>query len=241
MSRRFLLICAFALCAVVLTGCDTTRAKNDRAKIATDRVVVGDKGTKVRKAFSDVRVEQVALLRSGRRAAIAVLVTSHSDQTLSDLPIVVGVNSNGKRKQVNGRARQPYFDSHVPALAAGGSTWWVYAPARRVPHGKPYAIVGAPSFDQRPGRTIPKVELSRVVSGAHSVKGTVKNSTGFPQYQILLYAVALKGRAVVAAGSASNAKFGTGEEQTFQIKLVGRPPKGTAKPTAVPAILAPYR
>lgn len=231
-----------ALTTLAISGCDTTREKSARAKLATERIVTSDKAVKIKRQNPDVSVVRVTLLREKRRSAFAVELRSKSSRTISDLPVLVGVQtSSGERKIVNAKAKTPYFQSHLAAIAPRSEAWFVVEPERRVPRGKPFAIVGTPSHRQLAGQKIPKVALTELVLGARRVTGKVTNESGFPQYSIQLYAVAEAKGAVVAAGAASVIKSGTGESQTFAISLIGRAPRGAAKVSALPVVLDPYK
>lgn len=253
MIRRLSIPLLLLLLTAVLSGCDTTRDKSARAKIATERLKIADKQTVVKKPFADVKVERVVLVRGSRRAAVAVRLRSLSSGALSDLPIVVSAGRGGRARALNGKARSPYFDSHVAALAPGRSAWWVLELAR-VPRGTLSVRVGAPAREQRAGAVVPPVTVTglRVTQTAASgskkrrraasstLTGSVKNETGFPQYAIPLYAVVKRRGRVVAAGSRVATKFSTNESQTFEINLIGRHGNDPTV-TATPAILTPYR
>lgn len=220
---RIVALLAVAAATLAVVGCDTTADKNVRAKLAADRELAIRKKLIVKKQDPRIEVETVQVVGKGKRAAFVVVINNSHDEALSDLPVNVGVTRGGRRKILNSAANTYYFYKHIPSAAAGKQTIWVAPLGRRVPKGKPFAIVGEPRQPQRAGQFVPTLNLTGVQTGRTAVTGTLVNDTGLPQYLIELYATVKRGDRFVAAGRNRAVRLGNGERQAFAIPLVGRP------------------
>lgn len=238
MIHRCLALVALAMFAGVLTGCDTTRDKSARAKVAAERELAARKSVVVRKPWADVKVTGVDVVGRGRDAAFVVRYLNEGSEALNDLPVNVGVSSGGSRTYLNRRKGLEYFLTHIAAASPGREGIWVAPLGRRVPSGKPFAVIGKPTMPQSGASEVPPVEVTGVAAARSKVTGKVKNTTGFPQYAIFVYAIGLDGDDVVAAARARPVKFSTGEEQSFSADLIGRLGKSELKTFAAPAIVA---
>lgn len=238
MSRAALLI-LLALAAPVISGCDTTKAKSERAGVAANRELESRKSIVVKKVDPRIDVKSVEVVGRGRDATFVVKLVNTSDAVLTDLPITVGVSRNGKRKQLNRAKGLDYFLTHVPAAAPDEETVWVAPLDRRVPSGEPFALVGKPALDHSSASSIPNVEIKGVNREGAKVTGEVKNATGFPQYVILVNVIATNSDGqVVAAGRQRLVKFATGESQEFSVTISGKVGKAELSAVGVPAIIA---
>lgn len=236
---RAALLMLLALAALVISGCDTTKAKSERAGVAANRELESRKSIVVKKVDPRIDVKSVEVVGRGRDATFVVKLVNTSDAVMTDLPISVGVSRGGERKQLNRKKGLEYFLTHVPAAAPGRETVWVAPLDRRVPSGTPFARVGKPRFTQGPASTVPEVAISDVATEARSVTGGVENKTGFPQYVIVVNAVAVdENGGVVAAGRQRLVKFATGESQEFIVPLAGRIGRAELSVTGVPAVVA---
>lgn len=238
MMSRWLALLALVAVAGVFAGCDTTRAKSSRAKIAADRELASRKAVVVRKPSADVKVTGVDVVGRGRDAAFVVRYLNEGDVALNDLPINVGVSSGGAKTYLNRRKGLEYFLTHIAAASPGAEGIWIAQFGKRIPKGKPFAVIGKPTFPQSGAGAVPPIELKDVTAARGKVTGKVKNTTGTPQYAIFIYAIGLSGDDVVAAASARPVKFSTGEEQPFSAKLVGRLGKAELKTYAAPAVVS---
>lgn len=236
MIRRLAVGVLLFVLAGLLVGCDTTADKSARAKVAANRELATRKAVVVKRPIADVRVKSVSVVGRGRGAAFVVRYVNKGSVALNDLPVNVGVSRGGARKVLNQRRGLEYFLTHISAAAPGVEGVWVAPLGKRVPRGKPFAVIGTPTMPQSGAATVPVVSVSGVSAARGKVTGTVKNTTGVPQYVILVYAVARRGSRDVAAARARLTKFETGEQQIFKTPLIGRP--GQANPTtqATPAI-----
>jgi hypothetical protein len=150
-----------------------------------------------------------------------------------------GVRGGANTALLNDRRRLDYFDTHVPSVAARGTTTWIFVTRRPVPRGAPFVKVGR----QRPGdanraRSLPSI---RVAAGkrphGRAVTGTVLDKSGVPQQDLVVYAYAERGGRPVAAGNARIAALVSGQSARFRLHLVGSPRGGRIRAQAPPTML----
>jgi hypothetical protein len=135
------------LVLVLLAGCDTTQQQSARAKLTATRLLAGRDPLLVRTPDPAIRVGRVEIVRHGAAAAVIVELRNTSAAPLTDLPISVGLASDPRhRRYLNRRGGLGYFENHVAAVPAGGSTTWVFTTHRLTrASGRPFAVVGAPA------------------------------------------------------------------------------------------------
>ena len=198
-----------ALAALVLAGCATTQQTNARYKLRADRTLAGRKALRVRAPGTDASVGRVTVLRAARGGALVVELRNRTDRALSDLPITVGIG----RKPLNARGGLGFFATHVASIAPSSTVAWVFTTRRRIPSGRPFAIVGNAT---RSPSTLPAITARPAARGA-----LVSNRTDVPQYGLPVYALAHRGGRLVAAGSTTLQELGTGSSVTVPLRLIG--------------------
>jgi hypothetical protein len=213
-----------------VTACDSTQNKNERAKLGATRILESRKPQRVTQANPNVAVTDVALVRGRRSAAIVVELRSRAAEPLTDVPIAVGVG----KVTLNERRRLDWFQTHVPAIPAGGSVTWVFETRRPLKRpGRPFARVGVP---QTPpishAQSLPTINASSEPGG----RVVVENDSDVPQYGLQVYALARDGGRYVAAGKASLEHLGTGGSKTVRVPLTGRPEECRLTVHAIPTI-----
>jgi hypothetical protein len=213
------------LVALAVVGCSTTQQQAARLQLNSARI----------------RASQVALRLDGRDRAVvvtsvravagrAIVVALRNDGAtpVSDLPLLVRIAS---ARYLNGAAGMPYFQTHVPAIAAHGRLQWVLTLARRLPPRAPLvARVGRATVTPAV-KALPEVRIAR--SGGVV---TVRNDSSIPQYQLPVYAVASRGGRYVAAGQTTIADLGAGAQVRLRVPLVGDPSGATLSLEAPPSI-----
>jgi hypothetical protein len=216
--------------AGALGGCVSTQDKSERAKLRATRLLASRELPRVSGRNPDVQVTGVSLVRGrGRSAAIVVGLRSSASHPLTDVPISVGVRSAGGRRVVlNRRKRLDWFQTHVPAIPAGGTATWVFAGRGRVrPGDRPFARVGIPASPAiSSAGSLPRIAASVATTGPASGRGSVRvvleNASQVPQYGLQVYAVVRTGGRYVAAGRTSIEHLGTGQRKTARVPLTGR-------------------
>jgi hypothetical protein len=230
-----------------LPGCDSTQQKNARAQLVAQRELASRKLPDVRPG-SPVAVTRTSLIRGRRSTAFVVDLRSRAAKPLTDVPIVVGVRTpGGRREPLNARKGLDWFQTHVPAIAAGGRATWVFERKRSVTAGaRPYARVGIPASpalsdaDSLPtveatARTEP-VSLERRRRRRSSARVEVANVSDVPQYELQVYALVRAHGRYVAAGKRAIEHLGTGERTTVTVPLTGRARRQGLRAHAIPTI-----
>lgn len=210
-------------------GCvETTEQKNARVELQDDRLLASRSPVRVTRADPDVAVLAVKLLRAHARTAVAVTVLNRSPRAASDLPLNVGIETRAGAVYLNRAAELPYFQTHIGGLAGRAQATWTFIAPRSSPAGRPFARVGASVVRAGGGSGVPAISASLVsvrVRGRDSATAVarVTNHSGVAQSGLELYAHALAGERLVAAGAAPLESVGSGASKTVQISLVGSP------------------
>jgi hypothetical protein len=249
------LLAAAALGALSLTlsACESTESESARlgkegAKLIASAGTVGTGG-----ANSEVRVGQAALVQGSGRTAAAVRLTNLGAGPQLDVPVLIDVRSHAGaslyRNDIQGL--EPSLQQ-MPVLAAHTSGWWVddqVLAAGGTPSSvnvRVGAAKGAPAkaVPAASGGSSPAVQVSATTLGSQELvgpylDGSVVNHTGVAQHNMPIFAVALRGARVVAAGRAlvpSLAASGSGATASFRIYLVGSPAGARIELTPAPAV-----
>ncbi len=225
------------LALVTAAGCDSTQDKNARAQLVAERQLQSRERLDVARANRDVDATGVSIVRGSRSSAIVVDLHNRSDRTLTDVPIEVGIRDPDERHALNAQRNLDWFQTHVPAVPAGGATTWVFKQRKAAPRGRPYARVGV-----LPPETLSRTSsLPRLVATASRVAPaiadvTVENPSDVPQYGVQVYAFVRAGDRYLAAGKAGVEHLGTGKDAVVRVPLTGRTSRGALRVFAVPTI-----
>ncbi len=218
-----------------LSGCVSTQQKNERAKLVADRALGSRRPLRVTTASRDVRVTDAALVRGRRASAIAVPRRSRAADALTDVPIAVGVGTpGGRRMALNAGRNLDWFQTHVPAIAAGGRATWVFLTRRPVAAGAAWARVGAGAVAW--DGTLPRIEARAEAGRGGRARVRVENASEIPQYGLQVYALVQRDGRYVAAGKAAVRHLGTGGRGTAAVALAGTPGHRPVRVHAIPTI-----
>jgi hypothetical protein len=230
--------------AVLLTGCVTTQHIAARARLVNARILASQTPTRVDTSNPEVSVTRSVLIRSGTGTAIAVSLVNDSSRTLTDVPISVGTATRaGRRTYLNQSANLDYFQSHVAAIGPHATVTWVFTTSRKVSAAaRPFATVGDALLQAPvPGR-LPQIATTvrRTVSttGAVALQVAVVNHSVVPQYDLPVYAIAVRGGRDVAAGFASVVHLGTHGRTTVRLTLTGDTNQAALELAALPTIFS---
>ncbi len=217
------------LAAGSLAGCSTTQQEAARLQLNSARIRASELRTVVRRSDPSVALDSTQLISGAGGSVIVVTLTNSTDQTISDMPISVGIRDrSGARTYVNGAANLPYFDTHIPAVAPLGTLRWMFTTARSLPaRARVFALVGASRFDAlaRP-QTLPAIDATQIRTRAASrtsstISLVVHNDSGVPQYQLPVYAYVQRGRRYLAAGSLIIEHLTSDASMTLSLRLIG--------------------
>jgi hypothetical protein len=227
---------------VLLTGCVTTQQVAARAQLVDARIRASQSPLRVTRQNPDVRVLRCSLVSGSGGVALAVQLRSTSTRSLTDLPISVGLRIHGGVKlYLNRSANVDYFDTHVVSIPPHGLLTWVYTSRRRLRDtGQPFAEVGVTQLPEPVAATLPRVEVTRQPSGSPSairrLSLSVSNGSGIPQYSVPVYAVAVRGGRVLAAGRATVTHLGTHGRATVHLTLLGSARDASVRISVLPTI-----
>jgi hypothetical protein len=232
---------------LTLAGCSTTQDEAARLQLNSARIRAAEVKTVVRTAGAAVQVSDVSLLSTPGAHTFVVTLHNPGAKAVTDLPISVGVSQRGRhRVYLNSRSEQElsYFYAHLPRIAAGSSVTWVFATTHAVPaKARPFALVGArPSPAVPVSATAPTIEthVTATKPAAHGrewLTVTLRNNTSVPQYQMPVYAVALRGRRTVAAGEQIVPHLGTHRSLSIRVPVQGSLQHARLNVAALPTIV----
>ena len=219
---------SLAVALTAMSGCDTTttQTKSARIDVQIARKQASFRATKLTGSTAAVKVERATAIRGEKTGAIVLEIRNSGEEAVNDLPIGVGVRSAGKDVFLNLGKRVPYFQSHLPALAPGETTTFVFSSEKPLPAGEPIARVGAAA---KPPLTTVGTTPELTVSGAKATKekdgdaieARITNSSEIPQYDVEIYASASKGRDPVAAGATKVGEIAPGQHLTVRVPVTG--------------------
>jgi hypothetical protein len=219
---------ALLLVALSTAACESTADKSARiAKAGRD--AFRDAGTLKIRPSPDLRVARAAVVRgAGGAVAAAVEIRNAGADGRRDVPVLVDVrDAHGASLYKNdARGLQPALQ-RIASVRGHRTAWWVndQVTAAGTPRSVTARVGAAPAAARVPSLKLADVHFDDDATGRY-LTGTVTNSTNSPLRQVPVFAVALKGRRVVAAGRAFVAKLqpkATKKPARFRIYLVGDP------------------
>jgi hypothetical protein len=230
------LLAVAAAAALALTACTSTQEKASRLSDAGS-AAFSAKGLRIERESKVVRVGRTTVLKSGDLVAAVVQLRNTAKRRLRNVPILIDVKARGGKTIFRNDA--PGLERSlvgISLLEPGQEVFWVNDQVLATGRpGKVRAKVGqAPPAPKRVPRievTPPRFERDSV-SGL-SVVGTVHNRSNILQKKLTLYAVARKGRRIVAAGRGAIERLKPGRKAGYQIFFVGDP-RGAKVTLAVP-------
>jgi hypothetical protein len=237
---RIIFLSLAVMAGSTLTACQSSQ---DKAKeIQAQAQAAAPKPLVIPKPNKDVKVDDTALLHDQNGDAVVVEVTSRSNQTLVDIPILVDIrDAQGKTIEKNDTAGLDFALNHIAVLKPHETFTWVNDQLQ--PSGIPKSAkvtIGEP--EAKPPAKLPEIvvsppKLGHDISGA-KVSGTVTNRSQLDQSQLVLFAVARQGGRVVAAGRGLIKKSKVGAKPAnYVIFFIGNPDGADVTIDAPPTVL----
>jgi hypothetical protein len=223
--RRALVVVGCGALAVTVSACESTESES--AKIAREAGAAEVVSSlKLGAVDRNVRVSDVTPLSGGGRRAIAVKLTTTSSHAQREVPLLVQeTGDGGKVLYSNATGAEPLLQ-RITLLRARASTWWVDDEV--LTSGKATGAtvtVGTGKRSRADARSTALSATSSHVagqSGSSTVSALLNNHTGRAQSGVPVFAVALRGDKVVAAGRAVVASVPAhGDPTSLDIPLVG--------------------
>jgi hypothetical protein len=232
---------SFALAG--LTACQSTQSKSAELKKEGQKTLkAAEKPLTIPKESKDVKVLDTTILTDQNGSAVVVDLQNNSDQTLTNVPILINVlDAKGKSAFTNSLPGIEPALNHVPLMKPHASMRWINDQVLATQKPKSVKVkvgetdttfTGAqPDIEVSP----PKLEVDST-SGIEAT-GTAVNKTGKPQDTLLLYCVATNGDTVVAAGRGAIQHFKAGTKPVhYAIFFIGDPKGAKLTLTTFPTL-----
>jgi hypothetical protein len=227
------------LLAALLAGCETTEQKS--AAIAKRLAGQTARTTTVRlgHANTTVRVDASVLVHGNGTTAAAVELTNTAATPQADLPILIDVsNAAGKSVYRNNTAGIEPSLQALSLLPAHATVWWVDDQVLATSASAAHLTVSVGRARASAPTALPAFSTHDVTSTTNFlgplVAGTVQNSSNVAQTELALYAVAVRGGQVLAAGRGVVASLPASASAHFSISLAGNPHGAPVELTIAP-------
>ncbi len=237
--KQALVVAGCAALAVTVSACQST--EQESAKISREGQLAREAGAlKLGAVNHNVRVSDVTLVSSGGRMAVVAKLTSSSGRAQANLPVSVNVaGSAGKVLYSNEAGGLEPSLQHVALLRAHRSAWWVDDQVLSSQHttGVKLRVGTGTSAPARATANLATTSAHIHVQGGVSVlDGTLVNHSSRAQSAVPVFAVALKGSRVVAAGRVVVASLAghRGAAAAFEIFLIGDTRGARIEVSAIP-------
>lgn len=239
--KRTLVVAGCGILAVILSACESTQQESAKIGRKGGQLAAAPGALKLGATNHDVRVSDVTLVSSGGRMAVAAKLTGTSTRAQRNVPVLVNVmGAGGKVLYTNGSGGVEASLQRMPLLRPGHGDWWVddqVLTSQRTTGAKVRVGTGS-----RPRSASPPANLTTTSvhvgqqSGVSVLSGNLVNHSSRSQSKVPVFAVAVRGAKVVAAG---RAVVGTlpghaGAAVPFQVFLVGDPAGANIQLTVVP-------
>jgi hypothetical protein len=219
---------ALALAAFALAGCESSQEKNAQlariyrreARQAARRKALTQPSLEIIHPSRALAVRSASVLHSSEGAAAVVVVHNSSSSAIRDAPIRITVaDDKGKTLYTNALPGLAGPLVTVPLVPAHGTSTWVndQVQSARVP-----ARVSAELGEgERTAEPPPRLAVLGAHLGEGGVEGSLVNHGSATEHEVVLYALARRGGAIVAAGSAIVPQAEPSVPAHFQAFLVG--------------------
>lgn len=218
------LLAALAL----LTACETTQEKSARLE-AQGAELAKEGKIELSRSNKSIKILDRYVLTDQYGSAVVLRVRNGSGQGQVDVPLQIDVK-DAKGKSLYRNDLEGLEDGllNLQIVGPNETTWWVHDQV--LTGGRPTQVeVEVGESEVRYPATVPEIEVSAPTleldpTSGVNVSGTVVNKSAIEQVDLLLYAVAVKDRKVVAAGRGLIPKLKTGGKKApYNIFFIGDP------------------
>ena len=229
-----------ALAALALGACETTQEKSAKleraAKLhaaqASRRKAQAERALDITTPSRVVKVIATKILRTSESAAAVVTLRNESAATIVDAPIQIKArDAAGAVVYTNHTLGLAPALVSVPLLPAHATAVWVNDQVQA--SSPPQSVSVRVGEGHRTSGAIPDIAVTGMHLFEGSVEGDVVNRSHTSQRELVLYVLARRGGAIVAAGRALVPQSEAGASTRFQAFLVGSP--DGARLEAIPA------
>jgi len=232
-----------AVVPVALAGCESSQSKSAKIAAEGDHLIAPTGPVRITAPNRDVKVAQAVVIRGRSQSAVAVELRNGSSRAAAAIPLLVDVRDRaGKSVYRNDlQGLQPALQ-RMALVRAGATAWWVNDQVvASAPPASVTARVGrSPSPASPPRVTATGVGFKGDSSGRF-LHGKLVNHTATALKDVLVYAVALRGGKVRAAGRALVPKLpakGAKKATMFDLYFVGDPAGAKVSVSVAPTIAA---
>ncbi len=226
---------------MTLPACASTQQESEKIGREGRQLSTGPSALKLGAVNHSVRVSDVTLLSSAGRTAVAAKLTGTATRPQLDLPVLVEVTgAHGKVLYSNETGGLEASLQRLALLRPGQGEWWVddqvltsqSATGVKVTVGTGSSPRASSSLPP-PSTTTPHVAEQ---GGVSVLSANLVNHSAKAQGKVPVFAVAVRGGRVVAAGRAMVGALSghPGASVPFQIFLVGNPAGANIELTVVP-------
>jgi hypothetical protein len=213
-----LVAASLAVLAAAVSGCATTQDSNQRASIQADRTIASRQPLTFKGIDPNVQVVSTSVINGKSGSAIVAVLRNRGGDPVNDLPIEAGPEGG---QPVNAGPNVPYFQSHAPAIAPGDEATWVYVSHRPLGSSRAFVRVGTAVKPPTTAGHVSELRVSDPSAKGSSARADISNGTGIPQYDLDVYAVAMKGGHYVAAGRTNLEHLGVDQSSNPTVPLIG--------------------
>jgi hypothetical protein len=228
------------LAAIALAGCETTEQKSAQIAKRVGNQRADAQQTKIAAANKSVRILRSAIVRGAGGSAAVLELENTSAATQRDIPIVItAYGASGKAVYTNNTVGASSPTGELSLLAGHATAWWVDSnvlssagePVRLV------AQIGAGSTGAAPA----PLRSANLVGGSNFVGpyigGSATNASDSALSDVTVYAVALAGGRVVAAGQSLIPVLSAHRSTSFEVTVIGSPKGASPAATIAPGHL----
>jgi hypothetical protein len=228
---------ALGLAALALSGCQSTAEKSAELE-KYHRVSGSTAGLAIDHTSAIVKIAATAILHGSEGTAAVVTLRNGSGATQTAVPLAITARStSGATLYTNTESGQERSLTTVAIIPPHGEATWVddqiqtpETPASLTAK----AGEGTPLTGATPLISVTAGPIVEEGAGPEA-KGTVTNHSSVAQTQLVVYAVATRGRRIVAAGRAVISLLGAGASAPFKALMIGSSTGGARLALTAPA------
>ncbi|HTA05553.1 MAG TPA: hypothetical protein VK774_04250 [Solirubrobacteraceae bacterium] len=243
MKTPTLAVAALLLAAIALlcSGCETTAEKSAKLEKAAKRQTLAkQQGLTITQESAVVKVLDTALVHGKEGSAAVVTLRNSSPRALSGVPISLTLkDAHGATVYSNGTPGLAKTLTSVSLIPAHGKVVWIDDQIQ-APTASAVAVrigEGSPASGALPQLKIADTHLTSEAGTSSTFEGTVHNGSSTDQPELVIEAVARRGKHVVAAGRAVLASLEAGTTTPFEVFFIGTPGKAKLELSPQPTAL----
>jgi hypothetical protein len=208
-------------------GCESTQSKSQKLAKKGAKAITGQKGLAIERKSRVARVLSASVLHDANGTAAVVVVRNTTNRPLGRVPLSIDVTAARKSVFKNDDPGLEPSLTGIASMRPRQTMAWVNdqvlseAKATAVT-----AVAGAGSGS--PPRSLPDIAVGPPKLGGDptsgiAAEGPIRNRSKLEQKKLVLFAVAIKGDKVVAAGRGQIERLKPGRKANYQIFFIGNP------------------